>query len=191
MGRRKSTSRKTTWGIDLESACTGSTKAACLLAGIHRGRTAFDHASFNLRFVKGIASIEEGKLENPSLWLGFGAPWISANVGSICTQSQIRADAAAPARKSRISFRYWRLVGRSGVYAGRARPYRRSGAAAPLFPQKRDAGSLSSQRGRWTVSSICCGLVRIRLTGNHVIVTGPNYIASNLKYSCRGSGGGK
>src|ERR1019366_7947406 len=60
-------------GIDLESALHRIDKSPlALLAGIHRGRTAFDRASFGLRFAKGVASIEEGELENPSLWLGFG-----------------------------------------------------------------------------------------------------------------------
>jgi AsmA protein len=60
-------------GIDLESVLHRIDKSPlALLADIHRGRTAFERAGFGLRFVKGVASIEEGKLENPSLRLGFG-----------------------------------------------------------------------------------------------------------------------
>ena len=50
----------------------GKASPFALLADIHRGRTAFERAGFGLRFVKGVAGIEEGKLENPSLRLGFG-----------------------------------------------------------------------------------------------------------------------
>src|SRR5262249_25538813 len=60
-------------GIDLDSVLHRIDKSPlALLADIHRGRTAFERASFGLRFVKGVAGIEEGKLENPSLRLRFG-----------------------------------------------------------------------------------------------------------------------
>ncbi|MGH6846035.1 MAG: AsmA family protein, partial [Methylocella sp.] len=60
-------------GIDLDSVLHRIDKSPlALLADIHRGRTAFDRASFGLRFAKGVAGIEQGELENPSLRLGFG-----------------------------------------------------------------------------------------------------------------------
>jgi AsmA protein len=60
-------------GIELDSVLHRIDKSPlALLADIHRGRTAFERAGFGLRFVKGVAGIEEGKLENPSLRLGLG-----------------------------------------------------------------------------------------------------------------------
>jgi AsmA protein len=50
----------------------GKASRFALLADIHRGWTVFERTGFGLRFVKGVASIEEGKLENLSLGLGFG-----------------------------------------------------------------------------------------------------------------------
>jgi AsmA protein len=130
-------------GIDLESALHRIDKSPlALLAGIHRGRTAFDHASFNLRFVKGIASIEEGKLENPSLWLGFGGTVDFGERGlDLHAVAKSAADAAAPGKEV-PDFRFdiggsWDDLAFTPDVRGLIR---RSGAAAPLFPQKRDAG---------------------------------------------------
>ena len=54
-------------GINLESAVHQIDKSPlALLTDIHRGKTAFDHASFGLRFVRGVASIEDGKLRKPN-----------------------------------------------------------------------------------------------------------------------------
>ena len=130
-------------GIDLKSALHRIDKSPlALLAGIHRGRTAFDHASLNLRFVKGIASIEEGKLENPSLWLGFGGTVDFGERGlDLHAVAKSAADAAAPG-KDVPDFRFdiggsWDDLAFTPDVRGLIR---RSGAAAPLFPQKRDAG---------------------------------------------------
>jgi len=151
MGRRKSTvAQGQLWGIDLESALHGSTKARlpCSPAFIGDGPLSITPLQFAL--VKGIASIEEGKLENPSLWLGFGGTVISANVGlDLHAVAKSAADAAARGQGS-PGFRF--DIGGSwddlAFTPDRARAFiRRSGAAAPLFPQKRDAGSLSSPVG--------------------------------------------
>jgi len=95
-----------------------------------------------LRFVKGIASIEEGKLENPSLWLGFGGTVDFGERGlDLHAVAKSTADAAAPGKEV-PDFRFdiggsWDDLAFTPDVRGLIR---RSGAAAPLFPQKRDAG---------------------------------------------------
>jgi AsmA protein len=133
-------------GIDLESALHRIDKSPlALLAGIHRGRTAFDRASFGLRFAKGVASIEEGELENPSLWLGFGG---SVDIGErgldLHAIAKASAGAAAPGKEV-PDFRF-DIIGSWDDLAFTPDVHgliRRSGAAAPLFSQQRDMGKPS------------------------------------------------
>ena len=156
-------------GIDLEFALHRIDKSPlALLTDIRRGRTAFDHASFGLRFVKGVASIEEGKLESPSLRLGLGGTVDFGERGlDLHAIAKPAADAARRARKSRIFASIlaalgtiWRLRRMcTALFAGpvrRRRCFRNSATA-----------SLSPRAGRWTISSIpvvvSAGVVRIGL----------------------------
>jgi AsmA protein len=130
-------------GIDLESALHRIDKSPlALLAGIHRGRTAFDNASLNLSVDKGVASIEEGKLENPSLWLGFGGTVDFGERGlDLHAVAKSAAGAAEPGKEG-PDFHFdiggsWDDLAFTPDVRGLIR---RSGAAAPLFPQQRDAG---------------------------------------------------
>jgi AsmA protein len=130
-------------GIDLESALHRIDKSPlALLTDIRRGRTAFDHASFSLRFVKGVAGIEEGKLENPSLRLGFEGNVDFGERGlDLHAVAKPAADAATPG-KDDPDFRFdiggsWDDLAFTPDVRGLIR---RSGAAAPLFSQQRDAG---------------------------------------------------
>lgn len=129
-------------GIDLESALHRIDKSPlALLADIHRGRTAFDHASLSLRFAKGVASIEEGKLENPSLWLGFGGSVDFGERGLDLHAVAKPAAGAAASGKDDSDFRFdivgsWDDLAFTPDVRGLIR---RSGAAAPLFSQQHDA----------------------------------------------------
>ncbi|TPV99902.1 MAG: hypothetical protein USCAAHI_00653 [Beijerinckiaceae bacterium] len=129
-------------GIDLESALHRIDKSPlALLADIHRGRTAFDHASLSLRFAKGVASIEEGKLENPSLWLGYGGSVDFGERGLDLHAVAKPAAGAAASGKDDSDFRFdivgsWDDLAFTPDVRGLIR---RSGAAAPLFSQQHDA----------------------------------------------------
>jgi AsmA protein len=129
-------------GIDLESALHRIDKSPLtLLTDIRRGRTAFDQASFGLRFAKGVASIEEGKLESPSLSLGFGGTADFGDRGLDLHAITKSATGAATAAKESPDFRFdvggsWDDLAFTVDVRGLIR---RSGAAAPLFSQQRDA----------------------------------------------------
>ena len=130
-------------GIDLESALHRINKSPlALLTDIHRGRTSFEHASFNLRFVKGVAGIEEGKLESPSLRLGFGGTVDFGERGlDLHAIAKPADDVAAPGKEAPV-FQFdiggaWDDLAFTPDVRGLIR---RSGAAAPLFSQQRDAG---------------------------------------------------
>lgn len=132
-------------GIDLESALHRIDKSPlALLSDIHRGRTAFDHASFSLRFVKGVASIDEGKLENPSLRLAFGGSVDFGERGLDLHAVAKPAASAATPDKDIPDFRFdvggsWDDLAFTPDVHGLIR---RSGAAAPLFSQQREAKPL-------------------------------------------------
>jgi AsmA protein len=128
-------------GIDLDSVLHRIDKSPlALLADIHRGRTAFERAGFGLRFDKGVAGIEEGKLEKPSLRLAFGG-----NVDFGERRLDLHAVAmpsigeAKPA-KELPNFRFdvggsWDDLAFTPDVRGLIR---RSGAAAPLFSRNPD-----------------------------------------------------
>ncbi|MDQ6867949.1 MAG: AsmA family protein [Pseudomonadota bacterium] len=128
-------------GIDLDSVMHRIDKSPlALLADIHRGRTAFERAGFGLRFVKGVAGIEEGKLENPSLRLGFGG---TVDFG------ERRLDLHAVAMPSIGDAKPGKEIPRFRFDVGGSWDdlaftpdvrglIRRSGAAAPLFSQQPD-----------------------------------------------------
>lgn len=130
-------------GIDLESALHRIDKSPlALITDIHRGRTAFDHASFGLHFVKGLASVEEGKLESPRLSLGFGGT-VDFGERSLDLHAIAKpaAGASAPGKEAQ-AFQFdiggaWDDLAFTPDVRGLIR---RSGAAAPLFSQQRDTG---------------------------------------------------
>ena len=131
-------------GIDIESALHRIDKSPLtLLADIHRGRTAFDHAGFRLLFDKGVASIKEGKLENPAFRLNFGGSIDFGERGlDLHALAKPEAAAAASGTEGGAEFHFdiggsWdNLVFSPDVHA----LIRRSDAAAPLFPQQDDVG---------------------------------------------------
>ena len=130
-------------GIDLNSVLHRIDKSPlALLADIHRGRTVFERAGFGLRFVKGVAGIEEGKLENPSLRLAFGGAVDFGERGLDLHAVAMPSIVEAKPGKEIPKFRF--DVGGSWddlVFTPDVRGLiRRSGAAAPLFSQRRDAG---------------------------------------------------
>jgi AsmA protein len=96
----------------------------------------------NLSVDKGVASIEEGKLENPSLWLGFGGTVDFGERGlDLHAVAKSAAGAAEPGKEG-PDFHFdiggsWDDLAFTPDVRGLIR---RSGAAAPLFPQQRDAG---------------------------------------------------
>jgi AsmA protein len=128
-------------GIDLESALHRIDKSPlALLADIHRGRTPFERAGFGLRFVKGVASIEEGKLENPSLRLGFGGTVDFGERGLDLHAVAMPWAGEAKPGKEIPKFRFdvggsWDELTFTPDVRGLIR---RSGAAAPLFSQQSD-----------------------------------------------------
>lgn len=126
-------------GIDLDSALRRIDKSPlALLTNIHRGRTAFDHANFGLRFVKGVAEIEDGKLENPHLTLGFGGT-VDFGERALDLHAAAMPSVDEPKPGEEIpKFRFdvagsWDDLAFAPDVRGLIR---RSGAAAPLFPQK-------------------------------------------------------
>ncbi len=126
-------------GIDLVSALHRIDKSPlALLADIHRGQTAFERAGFGLHFVKGVASIEEGKLENPSLRLGFGGTVDFGERGLDLHAVAMPSIGEAKPGKEVPKFRF--DVG--GAWDDLALTpdvrdlIRRSGAAAPLFSRQ-------------------------------------------------------
>jgi AsmA protein len=126
-------------GIDLDSVLHRIDKSPlALLADIHRGRTAFERAGFGLRFVKGVAGIEQGKLENPSLRVGFGGTVDFGERGldlhAVATPSIGEARPGKEFQKFRFDVGgSWDDLAFSPDVRGLIR---RSGAAAPLFPQQ-------------------------------------------------------
>ncbi len=128
-------------GIDLDSVLHRIDKSPlALLADIHRGRTAFEHAGFGLRFVKGVAGIEEGKLENPSLRLGFGGTVDFGERGLDLHAVAMPSIGETKPGKEIPKFRFdvggsWDDLAFTPDVRGLIR---RSGAAAPLFSQQPD-----------------------------------------------------
>ncbi len=130
-------------GIDLDSALHRIDQTPlALLAGIHRGHTVFERAGFGLRFVKGVAGIEDGKLENPSLRLSFGGTVDFGERGLDLHAVAMPSAGMAKPGKEIPKFRF--DVGGSWddlAFSPDVRDLiRRSGAAAPLFSQQRGAG---------------------------------------------------
>jgi AsmA protein len=129
-------------GIDLDSVLHRIDKSPlALLADIHRGRTAFERAGFGLRFVKGVAGIEEGKLENPSLRLGFGGTVDFGERGLDLHAIAMPSIGEAKPGKEITNFRFdvggsWDDLAFTPDVRGLIRY---SGAAAPLFLQRPDA----------------------------------------------------
>ncbi|MGA7383781.1 MAG: AsmA family protein [Methylocella sp.] len=126
-------------GIDLDSLPHRIDKSPlALLADIHRGRTAFERAGFGLRFVKGVARIEQGKLDNPSLRLSFGGTVDFAERGLDLHAVAMPSTGMAKPGKEILKFRF--DVGGSWddlAFSPDVRDLiRRSGAAAPLFSQQ-------------------------------------------------------
>jgi AsmA protein len=128
-------------GIDLDSVLHRIDKSPlALLADIHRGRTAFERAGFGLRFVKGVAGIEGGKLENPSLRLGFGGSVDFGERGLDLHAVAMPFIGEAKPGKEIPKFRFdvggsWDDLAFTPDVRGLIR---RSGAAAPLFSQQPD-----------------------------------------------------
>jgi hypothetical protein len=128
-------------GIDLDSALHRIDKSPlALLADIHRGRTAFERAGFGLRFVKGVAGIEQGELENSSLRLGFGGTVNFGERGLDLHAVAMPSIGEAKPGKEIPKFRFdvggsWDDLAFTPDVRGLIR---RSGAAAPLFPQPPD-----------------------------------------------------
>jgi AsmA protein len=129
-------------GIDLDSVLHRIDKSPlALLAGIHRGRTAFARAGFGLRFVKGVAGIEDGTLENPSLRVGFGGTVDFGERGLDLRAVAMPTIGEANPGKEIPKFRFdvggsWDDLAFSPDVRGLIL---RSGAAAPLFPQRSEA----------------------------------------------------
>jgi AsmA protein len=133
-------------GIDLESALHRIDKnPLAMLTDIHRGRTAFDHATAGFHFADGVASIEEGKLENSRLNLAFGGNVDFGERGlDLHAVAMPAIDTAAPDKKI-PDFRFdiggsWDDLAFTPDVDGLIR---RSGAAAPLFSQQRDGSKPS------------------------------------------------
>jgi AsmA protein len=128
-------------GIDLDSVLHRiDTSPLALLADIHRGRTAFERAAFGLRFVKGVAGIEQGELENSSLRLGFGGTVDFGERGLDLHAVAVPTIGEAKEGKEIPKFRFdiagsWDELAFTPDVRGLIR---RSGAAAPLFPQQSD-----------------------------------------------------
>jgi AsmA protein len=126
-------------GIDLDSVLHRIDKSPlALLADIHRGRTAFERAGFGLRFVKGVAGIEQGKLENPSLRVGFGGTVDFGERGldlhAVATPSIGEARPGKEFQKFRFDVGgSWDDLAFTPDVRGLIR---QSGAAAPLFSQQ-------------------------------------------------------
>ncbi|HEV7910665.1 MAG TPA: AsmA-like C-terminal region-containing protein, partial [Methylocella sp.] len=125
--------------IDLDSVLHRIDKSPlALLADIHRGRTAFERAGFGLRFVKGVAGIEEGKLENPTLRVGFGGTVDFGERGLDLHAVAMPSIGEAKPGKEIQKFRFdvggsWDDLAFTPDVRGLIR---RSGAAAPLFSQQ-------------------------------------------------------
>jgi AsmA protein len=137
-------------GIDLISALRQiDTSPLALLADIRHGRTAFDHAGFGLRFVNGVASIDDGKLENPGLQVAFGGTVDFGERGLDLHAAAMSPITEVKAGKEISDFRF--DIGGSWdnlVFTPDVRGLiRRSGAAAPLFPQRPDAASQLDRGG--------------------------------------------
>ena len=138
-------------GIDLDSVLHRIDKSPlALLADIHRGRTAFERAGFGLRFVKGVAGIEEGKLENPSLRLGFGGTVDFGERGLDLHAAAVPSIGEAKPGKEIPKFRFdvggsWDDLAFTPDVRGLIR---RSGAAAPLFSQQPDVAKHFGRGGK-------------------------------------------
>lgn len=134
-------------GLDLESALRRIDKSPlALLSAIRHGRTAFERASFGLRLANGVASIEDGKLENPALRLALGGT-MDFGERTLDLHAVAVPLAALKAGKEATDFRFdfggsWDDLSFSTDVRGLIR---RSGAAAPLFPQRPPAAANFSQ----------------------------------------------
>lgn len=123
--------------IDLESALRRIDKRPLgLLTDIRRGRTPFERASFGLRFLDGVASIEEGVLENANLRLSFGGT-VDFGDRSLDLHAVAMPPSAEPRNGTGQDFRFditgsWDEVSFTPDVRSLIR---RSGAAAPLFEQ--------------------------------------------------------
>jgi AsmA protein len=128
--------------IDLDSVLHRIDKSPlALLADMHRGRTAFARAAFGLRFVKGVAGIEDGTLENPSLRVGFGGTVDFGEREFDLHAVTMPVIGEAKPAKDIPKFRFdvggsWDDLAFSPDVRGLIR---RSDAAAPLFSQQPDA----------------------------------------------------
>jgi AsmA protein len=137
-------------GIDLDSVLHRIDKSPlALLADIHRGRTAFESAAFGLRFVKGVAGIEDGKLENPNLGLAFGGTVDFGERALDLHAVAMPSIGEAKPGKEIPKFRFdiggsWDDLAFTPDVRGLIR---RSGAAAPLFPQPPDVAKHPGQSG--------------------------------------------
>jgi AsmA protein len=126
-------------GIDLDQALRRIDKSPlAVVADLHRGGTAFESASFGLRIAKGVAEIEEGAVQSPSVHLDFGGTADLAeralNLRAVATP----AGAADASGREAPQFRF-ELIGSWDdlIFIPDVRSLiRHSGAAAPLFPQK-------------------------------------------------------
>ena len=133
-------------GIDLESALHRIDKnPLAMLTDLHRGRTAFDHAAAGFHFAGGIASIEEGKLENSRMTLAFGGNVDVGERGLDLHAVAMPAGDAGVTDKASPNFRFdiggsWDDLAFTPDVHGLIR---RSDAAAPLFSQQRDGNKPS------------------------------------------------
>jgi AsmA protein len=135
-------------GLDLDSALRQLDKSPlAVLTGIRHGRTSFDHASFGLRFAKGIATIDDGKLENPAFRLAFGGTVDFGERGLDLHAVATSQAAGAKPGKETADFRF--DIGGSWddlAFTPDVRSLiRRSGAAAPLLRQPPETAERSSQ----------------------------------------------
>ncbi|MGH6863415.1 MAG: AsmA family protein, partial [Methylocella sp.] len=137
-------------GIDLDSVLHRIDKSPLgLLADIHRGRTAFERAGFGLRFVKGVAGIEDGTVENPRLRLAFGGTVDFGERGLDLHAVAMPSIGEAKQGKEIPKFRFdvggsWDDLAFTPDVRGLIR---RSGAAAPLFSLQPDGAKHLGQGG--------------------------------------------
>ncbi|MGH6835796.1 MAG: AsmA family protein [Methylocella sp.] len=131
-------------GIDLDSVLHRIDKSPlALLADIHRGRTAFERAGFGLRFVTGVAGIQDGRVENPNLRLAFGGTVdfgerrLDLHAVAMPFISEAKPGKEIPKFRFDVGGSWDDLAFTPDVRA----LIRRSGAAAPLFSQQPDVAT--------------------------------------------------